>query len=121
MTENGFAVKDEGSKPLDEALQDTDRVEYFQGATDALLAAIHEDGVDIRSYFPWSFLDNFEWYGLRLSSFPCLLTRYGRADGYTTRFGVTYVDYETQKRYPKVSQKFLTTVRQIPGLCTPRS
>lgn len=46
---------------LEDALQDTDRVEYYQGATQSILAAIHEDGVDIRSYFAWSFLDNFEW------------------------------------------------------------
>ncbi|KZV92227.1 glycoside hydrolase family 1 protein [Exidia glandulosa HHB12029] len=94
VTENGFSVKDEGSMPLEQALQDTDRVEYYQGATQSILAAIHEDGVDIRSYFAWSLLDNFEW-----------------AEGYTTRFGVTYVDYETQTRYPKASQKFVTSVR----------
>ncbi|KAG9094976.1 Beta-glucosidase 1B [Ceratobasidium sp. UAMH 11750] len=52
--------------------------------------AVFVDGVKIESYFPWSFLDNFEW-----------------ADGYGTRFGVTYVDYNTQKRYPKDSAKFL--------------
>ncbi|PPR01069.1 hypothetical protein CVT26_016016 [Gymnopilus dilepis] len=99
VTENGFAVKGENDMPLEEALQDNDRVHYFQGTTAALMNAIHEDGVDIRSYFPWiikksellpGFLDNFEW-----------------ADGYSTRFGVTYVDYETQKRYPKESAKFL--------------
>ncbi|KAJ3504853.1 hypothetical protein NLJ89_g7724 [Agrocybe chaxingu] len=90
VTENGFAVKGENDMPIEEALKDSDRVHYFQGTTAALLTAIHEDGVDIRSYFPWSFLDNFEW-----------------ADGYLTRFGVTYVDYETQKRYPKDSAKFL--------------
>ncbi|KAG6907188.1 Beta-glucosidase 1B [Tephrocybe rancida] len=90
ITENGFAVKDENDMPLDQALVDTDRVNYFRGTTKNMLAAIYEDGVDVRSYFPWSFLDNFEW-----------------ADGYITRFGVTYVDYETQKRYPKASAKFL--------------
>ncbi|KAG5636252.1 Beta-glucosidase 1B [Sphagnurus paluster] len=90
VTENGFAVKGENDMPLEQALVDTDRVNYFRGTTAALLAAINEDGVDVRSYFPWSFLDNFEW-----------------ADGYLTRFGVTYVDYETQKRYPKASAKFL--------------
>lgn len=56
VTENGFAVKDENAKTLEEALQDDDRIEYFQGAATSLLAAIHEDGVDIRSYFAWSML-----------------------------------------------------------------
>jgi len=90
VTENGFAVKDENMKPIEEALQDVDRVNYFKGTTDALYHAVLDDGVDVRAYFPWSFVDNFEW-----------------ADGYITRFGVTYVDYETQKRYPKESAKFL--------------
>jgi beta-glucosidase len=90
VTENGFAVKDESSKPIGKALQDSDRVNYFKGTTASLKAAVIEDGVDVRAYFPWSFLDNFEW-----------------ADGYITRFGVTYVDYETQQRCPKESAKFL--------------
>lgn len=54
VTENGFAVKDENSKPLEEVVQDADRVEYFTGATESLLAARNEDGVDVRSYFAWS-------------------------------------------------------------------
>ncbi|KAF8240408.1 glycoside hydrolase family 1 protein [Tricholoma matsutake] len=90
VTENGFAVKGENDMPLDQALKDTDRINYFRGTTAALLAAVNEDSVDVRGYFPWSFLDNFEW-----------------ADGYLTRFGVTYVDYSTQQRYPKESAKFL--------------
>ncbi|KAG6810236.1 Beta-glucosidase 1B [Tricholoma furcatifolium] len=90
VTENGFAVKGENDMPLEQVLVDTDRVNYFTGTTKNLLLAIFEDGVDIRSYFPWSLLDNFEW-----------------ADGYSTRFGCTYVDYETQKRYPKASANFL--------------
>ncbi|TFY52526.1 hypothetical protein EVJ58_g9969 [Rhodofomes roseus] len=56
VTENGFAVKDETSKPIEEALSDHDRVHYFQGTTSALLAAVAEDGVDIRSYFAWKTL-----------------------------------------------------------------
>ncbi|KAH7096805.1 beta-glucosidase 1B [Auriculariales sp. MPI-PUGE-AT-0066] len=91
VTENGFSVKDENSKPVAELLEDVDREEYFKGNFAAMLEAIHEDGVEIKSYFAWSLLDNFEW-----------------ADGYVTRFGITYVDYETQKRYPKRSQKFIT-------------
>ncbi|KAI0342472.1 beta-glucosidase 1B [Trametopsis cervina] len=91
VTENGFAVKDEDSLPVEQALKDDARVHYYSGVTDSLLAAVTEDGVDVRAYFGWSLLDNFEW-----------------ADGYVTRFGVTYVDYETQKRYPKDSGKFLS-------------
>lgn len=91
VTENGFAMMNETSMPIDQAVNDTDRIEYFRGNCEALLAAITEDGVDIRSYFAWSLLDNFEW-----------------ADGYSTRFGVTYVDYETQERYPKESGKFVS-------------
>ncbi|KAH9851024.1 beta-glucosidase 1B [Lenzites betulinus] len=90
VTENGFAVKDENSMPIEEAIADHDRVQYFKGNTEAILVARNEDGVDIRAYFAWSLLDNFEW-----------------ADGYVTRFGLTYVDYETQKRYPKESGKFV--------------
>ena len=45
-----------------------------------------QDGVDVRGYFVWSLLDNFEW-----------------AQGYTKRFGVVRVDYETQKRTIKDS------------------
>ncbi|KAI0657621.1 beta-glucosidase 1B [Cubamyces menziesii] len=91
VTENGFAVKDENAMPLEQALADHDRVQYFKGNTEAILAARNEDGVDIRAYFAWSLLDNFEW-----------------ADGYVTRFGLTYVDYDTQKRYPKDSGKFVS-------------
>jgi beta-glucosidase len=45
-----------------------------------------EAGVDVRGYFVWSFLDNFEW-----------------AEGYRPRFGLAYVDYPTQRRIPKTS------------------
>ena len=45
-----------------------------------------EDGADIGGYFLWSFMDNFEW-----------------AKGYTDRFGIVYVDYDTQERIPKDS------------------
>jgi len=54
VTENGFAVKDEYLKPMEDALQDTDRVNYFKGITNALKDAALEDGVDVRAYFPWS-------------------------------------------------------------------
>ncbi|KAI0315790.1 glycoside hydrolase family 1 protein [Amylostereum chailletii] len=88
VTENGFAVQNEHLMPLEQAVKDWDRVEYFRGMTDAIVRTVLEDGVDVKAYFPWS-----------------------AADGYETRFGVTYVDYKTQKRYPKESAKFLTKVR----------
>ncbi|KAJ7605036.1 glycoside hydrolase family 1 protein [Mycena polygramma] len=90
VTENGFAVKNESDMPKEVAVKDTDRVNYYRGVTASLQAAIQEDGVDVRCYFAWSLLDNFEW-----------------ADGYITRFGVTYVDYDTQERIPKDSANFL--------------
>ncbi|CCL99376.1 uncharacterized protein FIBRA_01394 [Fibroporia radiculosa] len=82
VTENGFAVKDENNKPVEEALSDRERVEYFRGTTQSVLAAVVEDGAF------WTISN-------------------GEADGYVTRFGVTYVDYETQKRYPKDSARFI--------------
>ena len=54
VTENGFAVKGEADLPIEEALHDGPRVHYFEGTTKALLDAITIDGVDVRSYFPWS-------------------------------------------------------------------
>jgi len=54
VTENGFAVKGEDDLPIEEAVVDTDRVNYFRGATAALLEAVNEDGVDVQCYFPWS-------------------------------------------------------------------
>ncbi|KAF9482714.1 glycoside hydrolase family 1 protein [Pholiota conissans] len=93
VTENGFAAKSDAILSLPDVVHDADRVEYFQGYTNALLNAVTQDNVLVKSYFAWSLLDNFEW-----------------ADGYTTRFGVTYVDYATQKRYPKDSAYFLKKV-----------
>lgn len=119
VTENGFCVKGETALPIAEAVKDTDRVAYFAGYLDNLLKAVKEDGVDVRGYFGWSLLDNFEWYVPLLTRFQKSLTSTNqwiylfaiiRADGYTTRFGVTYVDDKTQQRYPKESARFLTKV-----------
>ncbi|KDQ22429.1 glycoside hydrolase family 1 protein [Pleurotus ostreatus PC15] len=97
VTENGFAVKNESGLSVEEAIHDGDRVEYYRAYSQALLDAVCTDAVDVKGYFGWSLLDNFEW-----------------AEGYTVRFGVTYVDYATQKRYPKDSAKFLTEVTREP-------
>ena len=66
-------------------MHDPRRIAYLRDYLTALHEALH-DGVDVRGYFVWSLLDNFEW------SF-----------GYGKRFGVIYVDYPTQRRVIKDS------------------
>ena len=89
VTENGTSIKGESDLPLAQILEDDFRVKYFDDYVTALAKASSEDGVNVMGYFGWSLMDNFEW-----------------AEGYRTRFGVTYVDYDNgQKRYPKKSAK----------------
>lgn len=83
VTENGAAFADEIG--ADGAVHDPQRIEYLRGHIAAVGEAI-DAGVDVRGYFAWSLLDNFEW------SF-----------GYDRRFGLIYVDYPTQKRIWKDS------------------
>ncbi|MFM8192418.1 MAG: GH1 family beta-glucosidase [Actinomycetota bacterium] len=85
ITENGSAWDD-----VVEANQvnDQDRIDYLQSHLDAMFAA-QKQGAPIQGYFAWSFMDNFEW-----------------AYGYDKRFGLIYVDYETQKRIPKRSAHY---------------
>lgn len=89
-TENGTSLKGENDMTKEEILDDEFRAEYFRGYIKALAGAV-SDGVDVRGYMAWSLMDNFEW-----------------AEGYETRFGVTFVDYEGgQKRYAKKSAKVI--------------
>ena len=90
MTENGFAAKDENTRPVEEVVHDTDRTEYYEGYANALLQAVNEDGVPVKSYFAWSasltvcsvltsrtnhvtvgLLDNFEWFAIRRMAPNC--------------------------------------------------
>ncbi|XP_042489395.1 beta-glucosidase 13-like [Macadamia integrifolia] len=94
ITENGISEFNNSTQTLEEALTDNMRIDYYYHHLLFLNKAIVE-GVDVRGYFAWSLLDNFEW-----------------ADGYTVRFGINYVDYKNGlKRYPKHSanwfKKFL--------------
>jgi beta-glucosidase len=82
ITENGSAWDDE---VVDGKVDDPNRVSYLERHLDAMFKA-KEKGVPIYGYFAWSLMDNFEW-----------------AYGYAKRFGLIYVDYETQKRIPKSS------------------
>jgi len=83
ITENGCACPDRPGEP-DEA-----RIAYLADHLAALRRTM-ADGVDVRGYFVWSLLDNFEW-----------------ARGYDPRFGLVHVDYETQVRTPKASYHWL--------------
>jgi beta-glucosidase len=82
ITENGAAYRD---LVVDGGVKDEDRRAYIDSHIHAIADAI-DHGVDVRGYFLWSLLDNFEW-----------------AAGYTKRFGIYYVDYQTQTRILKQS------------------
>ncbi|KAK6932340.1 Glycoside hydrolase family 1 [Dillenia turbinata] len=84
ITENGYGEENNHST-TEGFLQDDKRVEYMAGYLEALLTTIRE-GANVRGYFAWSLLDNFEWLY-----------------GYTIRFGLHHVDYTTLKRTPKRS------------------
>lgn len=90
ITENGCSSAD--VLTADGQVYDTDRVMYLRNYISKLHRATTE-GFPVRGYFLWSLMDNFEW-----------------ADGYGLRFGIYYVDYKTQKRYPKLSAKWYQEV-----------
>jgi beta-glucosidase len=93
VTENGAAFDDYIS-PEGE-VRDPERIAYIHAHLAAVHAAI-EDGADVRGYFLWSLMDNFEW-----------------AYGYGKRFGAVYVDYSTQRRIPKSSAHwYAETIRR---------
>ena len=83
VTENGFGGYDRPDARG--AVIDNDRIAYLKDYIGAMNEAAAQ-GADIRGYFVWSLLDNFEW-----------------DSGYAARFGIVYVDYPTQKRTPKAS------------------
>ena len=95
ITENGYSSADvlrpSGSSEAGRIL-DTDRILYLRNYLLQLQRGIAE-GNPVAGYFLWSLLDNFEW-----------------SSGYSLRFGITYVDYATQKRTPKLSYDFYRNV-----------
>ncbi len=82
ITENGMARADAIENG---SVHDPERIAFVQSHLAALLEAMHQ-GVDVRGYFLWSLLDNFEWNS-----------------GYSKRFGIVHVDYATQQRTLKES------------------
>ncbi len=90
ISENGMACTDAVSP--DGSVHDAQRIDFLRRYLSQLKRAISE-GVDVRGYFIWSLLDNFEW-----------------AEGYTQRFGIVHVDYPTQQRTPKDSASWYKEV-----------
>ncbi|MBO4210556.1 GH1 family beta-glucosidase [Micromonospora echinofusca] len=83
ITESGCAYDD--VPDADGRVHDPERIAYLDGHLRAVRRAM-ADGVDVRGYFVWSLLDNWEW-----------------AEGFTKRFGLVHVDFDTQQRTPKSS------------------
>jgi beta-glucosidase len=90
ITENGAACDDYVNP--DGTIEDTERIGYLQGHLRAVHRALTA-GADLRGYFAWSLMDNFEW-----------------AHGYSKRFGLVFVDYGTQRRIPKRSAEWFADV-----------
>ncbi|MBR0495096.1 MAG: beta-glucosidase [Treponema sp.] len=95
ITENGMACHDTVS--LDGLVHDPNRIDYLHRYLLGLRNAA-EEGVDIRGYFQWSLMDNFEW-----------------AEGFDPRFGMIFCDYETKKRIPKDSAHWYKRVIETNG------
>jgi beta-glucosidase len=95
ITENGISLSDWPS--MDGTVADPQRIDFLIRYLGALQVAIN-GGVDVRGYFPWSIMDNFEW-----------------AEGYKQRFGLIHVDYETQRRTLKDSANWYRDVIRSNG------
>jgi beta-glucosidase len=96
VTENGAAFPDP-PRSLNGRVDDPLRVEYYRDHLRGALDAIRH-GVNLRGYFAWSLLDNYEW-----------------SHGYSKRFGIVHVDFETQRRTQKASARFYADVVRTRG------
>jgi beta-glucosidase len=101
ITENGLSSMDWVAK--DGKVYDLGRVDYLAGYLEQLQRASAE-GVDLRGYFHWSLLDNFEW-----------------AEGYKQHFGLVFIDHQTQARIPKISAGYYRNVIARNAVLIPES
>ncbi len=101
VTENGLASMD--WVHADGKVHDAGRIDFLGRYLHALRRAVSE-GVDVRGYFQWSIMDNYEW-----------------AEGYKMRFGLVYVDYDSLDRIPKDSYHWYADVIRSNGDTIPRS
>lgn len=99
ITENGWGNATQSHEA--ENVLDMERCLYYRDYIGNLSVTVALENIPVEAYFAWSLMDNFEW-----------------ADGYTTRFGLTYVDYETQRRVPKFSatwfRSHVTSLTDLP-------
>jgi beta-glucosidase len=86
VTENGIALPEDGTGPT--PVDDPERVEYLRTHAGVVHEAIR-DGIDVRGYYVWTFIDCYEW-----------------SDGYTRKFGLYHLDEETLDRTPKTSARW---------------
>jgi beta-glucosidase len=91
VTENGAAFPDPAQAPAG-GVEDPLRIAYLREHLRALRGALAA-GCDVRGYFVWSLLDNLEW-----------------AHGFSKRFGIVHVDFASQRRTPKASARFYSSV-----------
>ncbi|XP_034696060.1 beta-glucosidase 40-like [Vitis riparia] len=98
ITENGMDDANNPFIPIKDALKDEKRIKYHNDYLQSLLASIKEDGCNVKGYFVWSLLDNWEW-----------------GAGFTSRFGLFFVDYKDKlKRYPKNSVEWFKNFLNSP-------
>jgi beta-glucosidase len=86
ITENGYSQHSDTN--MEDLINDVERVNYLQGYLKYLSSAVRK-GANVGGYFMWSLIDNFEW-----------------VFGYTIKFGLYHVDFDTQERIPKMSAKW---------------
>jgi beta-glucosidase len=96
VTENGVC---DNTAPAGGVVADVERTELLRGFITGMHAAIADGAADVRAYYVWSLLDNFEW-----------------AFGYSKRFGIVWTDFETQARIPKQSAAFFSELARRNGL-----
>jgi beta-glucosidase len=95
ITENGSAFND--GVAADGAIHDSGRIEFIQAHLAKILEA-RAEGIGVEAYFAWSLMDNFEWNA-----------------GYSIRYGLLRVDFETQKRTPKDSAHYFRSLLRPSG------
>jgi beta-glucosidase len=100
VTENGWGSATNSME--EEAANDVIRCNYYRDYIGNMSAMTARTGIDVKAYFAWSLMDNYEW-----------------SDGFSVRFGLTYVDYDTQIRTPKMSaqwfKKHITPLKKLPS------